>query len=130
MKFYGLHQISYHKNKPHFPLAHNHKTTPPIYWKEPFTSRKKGRANGERGTQKNKKYEGKKAWKENPNELDTMASCGNFCPKSIWDKFQFQVQVSRKSEKIKAPRRLIRMSTMKPKLFWIQIWWYQTFLII
>ena len=24
----------------------------------------------------------------------------------------------------------IRMSTMKPKYFWIQIWWYQTFLII
>ena len=23
----------------------------------------------------------------------------------------------------------IRMSTMKPKLFWIQIWWYHTFLI-
>ena len=23
-----------------------------------------------------------------------------------------------------------RMSTMKPKKFWIQIWWYQTFLVI
>ena len=24
----------------------------------------------------------------------------------------------------------VRMSTIKPKLFWIQIWWYQNFLVI
>ena len=84
MKFYSLHQISYHKNKPHFPLVHNHKTTPPIYWKEPFTSRKKGRANGERGTQKNKKtseVRGKKARKENLNELDTLTAFWEFLSK-------------------------------------------------
>ena len=93
MKLYGLHQISYHKNKPHFPQAHNHKTTPPIYWKEPFTSRKKGRANGERGTQKTKrrpKYVRGKKKKENLNELDTTAAFGIFVQKVFETNLNFR----------------------------------------